>query len=574
MQEFVISSEQDLKEFNEAVSEGLITIIERHFNHLIIDYAGETTSILIDNEYLPDINYGLDETTRLIYGKCPQTNIVNISYKDNNIHIFTETDNGIKEHKIPYKHWAISNFSSKATTTLKGNSHFKYIRKYDTFDEFLERKNDLYKYRCYLVNHIPEAFMILNGFTYFKGMTPNQVSILSFDIETSGLNPYAKNAKVFLITNTFRNRNGEIIRKTFNIDDYTDDAWMIAEWCSWVREIDPSMLVGHNITIFDIPYLKVRAGGFLNLGRDGSEIEVEKRVRQIRKDGSQSYGFNRIGIFGREICDTFFLALQYDVARKYDSYALKSIIRQEGLEKEGRTLIDASKIEKYWNDPVMKAKVITYAEEDSDDSLKLFDLMGNVKFYMSQVVPKPFQIMIESASGSQLNSVMIRSYLQEGYSIAKASDLVELKGAISFAIPGIYTNCFKIDFAQLYPSIMMTYKLYDKKKDPLKHFPAMVIYFANARQKYKQLYKETNEKHYDDLQQVAKTIANSCYGFLSANGLNYNSPENAAFITAKGRELLSFSIEWATNKPVEYWQDLFAQKTGKSTENEIEVEDE
>jgi DNA polymerase elongation subunit (family B) len=62
---------------------------------------------------------------------------------------------------------------------------------------------------------------------------------------------------------------------------------------------------------------------------------------------------------------------------------------------------------------------------------------------------------------------------------------------------------------------------------------------------------------------MAKAIANSCYGFLSTSGLNYNAPEQASFITAKGRELLVMTIKWATGQELQYWLDIFNEKTKK-----------
>ncbi|NJO64173.1 MAG: hypothetical protein HC836_40180 [Richelia sp. RM2_1_2] len=174
--------------------------------------------------------------------------------------------------------------------------------------------------------------------------------------------------------------------------------------------------------------------------------------------------------------------------------------------------------------------------------------------------------MLESASGGQINSIMLRGYLQNNHSIPKADEIESFQGAISFGVPGIYKNVMKIDFSGLYPSIMRQYKVHDEKKDPLKLFLTLVEYFAEFRLKYKKLYKETNEKYYDDMQGALKIFANSCYGFLGTNGLNFNSEKSAAFITEKGRELLKYTIEWATNKDYEYWKSL--------TENKEEAEDE
>lgn len=156
---------------------------------------------------------------------------------------------------------------------------------------------------------------------------------------------------------------------------------------------------------------------------------------------------------------------------------------------------------------------------------------------------------------------MVRAYYQQGHSVAKASEAGDFQGAISFGIPGIYDNVMKIDFKRLYPSIMMQYNVCDKVKDPQQIFPLIVRYYAKMREEYRAKFKETNDVYYDNLQNVVKTIANSTYGFLSTKGMNYNSPSNASFITAKGREFLSMSVNWATGKDVSHWISLFEEKT-------------
>jgi DNA polymerase elongation subunit (family B) len=156
---------------------------------------------------------------------------------------------------------------------------------------------------------------------------------------------------------------------------------------------------------------------------------------------------------------------------------------------------------------------------------------------------------------------MIRGYLQEGHSLPKTTQAAEYQGAISFGIPGIYSNLYKIDIKAMYPSILMQYKYYNKEKDPKGNFLKLVEYFASSREKYKQLYKETNDIYYDGLQNAMKIAANSLYGFLGTPGLMFNDPPGAAFVTETGREILSYTIEWATSKNTKYWTDLFEEKT-------------
>lgn len=500
----------------------------------------------------------------IIYGINKESNIVNISVDEpaGLVYIFKEIDGVVSYTTKQYKHWVL--FQEPINNTLKtlsGSQPYKYIKEY-TLDELAAVRKRLYYYKNYTVYNKPENFMIRNGYTYFKDMKNADVSLLSFDIETTGLDP--NTCELLLITNTFR-KNGKYISKTFSLIDYVDEVPMISTWCAWVKEMDPTILLGHNINMFDIPFINTRwyrgTDTMLPLGRLENRIIIEERPREFRKDGSQTYTYHRINCFGREIVDTFFLSIKADIARKYESYGLKSIIKQEGLEEAGREFYDASQIGKNWHIPEERTKIIAYAEADSRDPIKLFDLMGASFFYICPVVPKTFQVMIESATGSQINAVLVRSYLQKDKSVAETSSVPPFQGAISFGVPNIYRNMVKIDFSALYPSIMRQYNVYDEKKDPGQHFLKIVEYFAEYRQQYKKQYKETKDKYYDDLQNVAKVIANSCYGFLAANGLNYNSPAKASFITEKARELLIFSITWATSKDLDYWIKLFEEKT-------------
>jgi DNA polymerase, archaea type len=483
----------------------------------------------------------------VIFGKNKESNIVNISIKDGKVHIFQEFSDSLKELVLPYKHWVLSPTFANGCQKLEGNQHYKYIKEYPSISSYEQIRSNIYKYGLFTVRNFSEAFMIRNGYTYFKNMKVSDVSVLSFDIETDGLSPDREDATVYLITNAFR-KNGVLEKKTFNREEYETVQDMIRDWCNWVLEKDPSIITGYNIISFDIPYLNgilEKTGQRLVLGRDYSEIQIESETREKRKDGSQSYSYRRIEIFGRELIDMFFVALDYDIGRKYESYRLKAIVQQEGLEKEGRQHYDASKIRENWNDEVERSKIITYAEEDAEDPIKLFDLMIPAKFYLTPHIPKTFQSMTETASGSQLNSFMIRAYLQSGYSVAKADAPEEFEGAISFGNPGIYRKVFKVDVASLYPSIMLHYKVSPAKKDFNNFFLMTLDYFTKERLANKKKAKDTGDRYYKDLEQAQKVIINSAYGFMGAKGLNYNYPKGAADVTRYGREIITRAVKWA-----------------------------
>ena len=178
---------------------------------------------------------------------------------------------------------------------------------------------------------------------------------------------------------------------------------MIDAWCNWVREMNPSIIAGHNIYTYDFPYLNFVAksnGTTLALGRDGSDIYIASKPSQFRIDGSRSQEYHKVRVYAREILDTMFLSVKFDIAsKKYESYGLKSIIKAEGLEKTGRVMYDAGQIRFKYKDPTEWEKIKAYCEHDADDALSLYDLMSASVFYSTQCVPKSFQSMIESATG-------------------------------------------------------------------------------------------------------------------------------------------------------------------------------
>lgn len=488
---------------------------------------------------------------KLIYGKNSLERVVCVQPLDDYTEVFIENQDGTTSSQfLPNRYWILSSSPlNKSFSRLKGDLHYKYGKQFKSREEFLEFKNRNRKEDTFSIYDSKESFLVKDGVTYFKGMKPEDVSILSFDIETSGL-VMDDNSKIYMISNTFR-KQGKIVRKLFSFDEYDSEAHMLLEWAKWVRLQDPSLICGHNISSYDLPFIYHIASMndiTLDLGRDGSALTFEKYVSKFRVDQTRFYDYNKARIYGREIVDTYFLAHKYDIGKKYESYGLKKIIQQEGFEDPNRVFYDASKIRQNINDLVELKKIKAYAEFDADDSLKLFDLMIPSFFYSCQAVPKPFQSIIESATGSQLNAIMIRSYLQEGHSLPKATEANSFEGALSDGSPGIYKHIGKQDVASLYPNIMLQYEISDPVKDPNNNFFEMLKIFTEQRIKHKKLAKETGDKYYDDLQSTEKIFINSAYGLLGATGLLFNNPVNASKVTRIGREILQKAINWAEGK--------------------------
>ena len=514
----------------------------------------------------------------MIFGKNQETNIVSIDISKDKVHLFKEYPHEVKCHTFPAEYWILFSEYRQGCHTLKGKQHYKYGRKFTKSSDLhqVKRQAKMEDLDVFSPTNKVEQLMTKDGYTLFKGMDPKDVSVLSFDIETTGLK-HDNGSFVLMITNTYR-KGGSIERRMFKYDDYKDQKTMIKEWCDYVREVNPTILLGHNIFGFDLPYLKYCAGGPLKLGRDGGAAKFSNYDSQFRKDGSQTYSYNNVKIFGRHVIDTMFLSIKFAQAngRAYESYGLKNIIDYEGLKRDNRILWDFEK------DPVSSIleskrkgnnkpfeQFVKYCEGDGDDALALYDLMIPAFHYYTQSIPMSFQQIINRASGAQINLFMIRSYLQLGHSIPKASDTKSLQGGQVEGNPGIYKNVYKVDVASLYPSIIRQFEIYDEKKDPEQHLLKMTEYFTEERLKNKALGIAGDTKA-KSVEKSQKIVINSIYGFLGAPGLHYNSPKNASLITQEGRNILAQGVEWAKEKGftiVNEDTDAFSFTNGKKLDN-------
>ena len=502
----------------------------------------------------------------LIYGKNRITRIVSVEPDDNSLKLFRRLEDGTLETSfIKNKYWILSNRKiNKSWIRLNGNSHYCFGKQFETLKEMKTAKFFLGKAGedVYGVSDGKESSLIHTGATYYKDMKPSDLAVLSFDIETTGLDPNHPDAKVLLISNTFRH-NGKTTKKLFAYDEYDDEGYMIQNWCEWVETINPDCIIGHNIFGFDLPYLNTRGKFFkteLNLGRDNSPMKINKHPSDKRVDGSRDLSYHKCIVYGREIVDTMFLAMDYDIGKKYETFGLKKIISQEGLEKKDRIFYDASKIRFNYKDPEEFKKIKAYCIDDSDDALALFDLMVPAKFYLANSIPKSFQEMVCSASGAQLNSFLVRSYLQNAHSIPKASQLEYVKGGISFGVPGIYSNVIKIDLKSAYPSQVLRFKLFDPEKDPQGNFYKMVHHFTYERFELKDKYEQTKDQYYSDREQASKVVINSAYGLMATPGLNFNCSWIAKKITKETRDMIELSLKWSSGKDMEFYKQYMKEE--------------
>jgi DNA polymerase elongation subunit (family B) len=392
----------------------------------------------------------------------------------------------------------------------------------------------------------------------FEKKELEDLTVLSVDLETIGL-LYMLDKQILLIPVAYQ-VNNKVTTKLFSIDEYDSERDMLVDFLAFLKELNPQVMVGHNLFGFDLPYFKERFESLL-IDHDWQFDNERRRDRRFRVDGGLATEYRGVNIPGVEIVDTLFLTKKADFNKQFKTYKLKSICKDLDI-NQGRQNYDASKIGQNWHIPEEREKIKAYAQDDALDALALYNMFIPPFFDLVKIIPINLQEIINRASGMQLNTMMVCQYLMRGHSIPKPDEIESFAGGISRGKSGIYRNCFQLDYSQFYPSIIMSYNLYDNKKDELQLLPQLCKQVADQRIVYKTKFKETGEKKYDNRQQALKIISNSWFGMTGTNGLNFNSNYVCAEITSKGRDLLRDLIQFMVGDNYEQTEEEFELKEG------------
>lgn len=436
---------------------------------------------------------------------------------------------------------------------LDGNNHYKFMsvcRDKREFYREIKGIDDFYTIWDETINK-----MVYCNNRQFDNKELKDLVVLSVDLETIGL-LYMLNKQILLIPVAYQ-INGEITTKLFSIDEYDSERDMLVDFLKFLKELDPQVMVGHNLFGFDIPYFRDRFEA-LRISHDWVFDHDRRQNRKFRVDGGLATEFRGVDIPNVEIVDTLFLVKKADIKKEFVTYKLKSICKHLGI-NQGRQNYDASKIGQNWHDPIEREKIKAYAKDDALDALSLYNKYIPPFYHILHFIPMNLQEIINKASGGQINTMFVCKYLSENHSIPKADKIPHFEGGISRAFAGVYRDCLGFDVVSMYPSIIVNCGI-RPKKDELGYLAEVTQELKELRLEHKANFKKTGDTTSNHIQESLKILINSFYGFLGTNGLQFNSAKEAAEITAEGRSIITAATEWAINKgfnPVQIDTDGF-----------------
>lgn len=418
--------------------------------------------------------------------------------------------------------------------------------------------------------------------------------ILSFDIECAGrkgIFPEANHDPVIQIANMCI-RQGQpepFLRNVFTLDtcapivgsqvlSFKSESKLLEDWASFIREVDPDIFTGYNINNFDFPYLINRAKhlkckNFDFLGRITDIRSVIKdqviQSKQMGRRENKSVNFE-----GRVPFDLLFVLLRDYKLRSYTLNAVSYHFLQEQKEDVHHSIITDLQNE---NDQTRR-RLAMYCLKDAYLPLRLLNKLMCIVNYMemARVTGVPLACLLTRGQQIKVVSQLLRKARDKDYIMPTSgghSSDEQFEGATVIEPKrGYYADPIStLDFASLYPSIMMAHNLCyttlvqpnmkDKldltedliTKTPTNNMfvkqsvrkgllPEILESLLSARKKAKndlKVEKDPFKRSVLDGRQLAlKISANSVYGFTGAQVGKMPCLEISGSVTAYGRQMI------------------------------------
>lgn len=365
------------------------------------------------------------------------------------------------------------------------------------------------------------------------------------------------------------------------IKSYKSEKEMLEAWAEFIRRVDPDILTGYNITNFDLDYLvsravKLKADRFFYLGRvTSTRTFVRKAMIQSKQMGKRENKI--INIEGRVQFDLLLVLLREYKLRSYTLNAVSYHFLTEQKEDVHHSIITDLQN----GDDQTRRRLAVYCLKDALLPIRLIEKLMCIINYMemARVTGVPLGYLLTRGQQVKVVSQLLRKAVEQDLIMPamKPSSGEDFSGALVIEpVKGFYdVPIATLDFASLYPSIMMAHNLcyttltsqhaaaqhnfklgedyiktpadfYFVKKSVRKGLlPEILENLLAARKKAKEdLKKETDplrKKVLDGRQLALKISANSVYGFTGAQVGKLPCLEISQSVTAFGRDMITFT---------------------------------
>ncbi|MEM2419900.1 MAG: DNA polymerase domain-containing protein [Candidatus Bathyarchaeia archaeon] len=352
--------------------------------------------------------------------------------------------------------------------------------------------------------------------------------------------------------------------KQFLAGEDRDDKPVLEAFMQHVRSFDPDVIVGFGVNRQDWAYLNERCkrlGMRLSIDRAGTEPHTSV--------------YGHISITGRANVDLFDFADEFpDVKVK----TLENLADYLGVMRlEDRVLIEDVDFADYWDDKSRREVLKKFSMENTRCIMGITNVILDFAMQLSSLVGLPLDHIGTAAVGFRVEWFLIKHAHKIGELVPKRVEQPyrPYAGAIVLSPkPGLHENIAVLDFASMYPNLMIAYNLSpDTYVAPKESVPPCGIYEApevghRFRKEPPGFYKEVlshliavrnkvrakmkccppdsvEYRVLDARQKAVKVITNASYGYAGWIGARWYIKPVAEAATAWGRHTIQTAIKIA-----------------------------
>jgi|TARA_R110000823_G_scaffold293169_1_gene411993 DNA polymerase elongation subunit (family B) len=393
-------------------------------------------------------------------------------------------------------------------------------------------------------------------------------------------------------------RNRELIELTeeeiLELNDREMEA--INTFFSLIEHMRPDTISGYNSEDFDFNFFVVRCQV---LGYDIKEValtlskfakgtdyvEFKRNEKATIKLGQESQRYTQTLMWGFTVLD---IAHSVRRAQAINSdikaWGLKYITQYADAEKPNRVYVQGDKIFTTWADKVSKfafnesngdwykidpeqissgqnvikegydeatGKYIVerYLQDDLWETAKVDEIFNQSNFLLGKIVPTPYSRVSTMGTAALWNLLMTAWSYEKGLAIPIHEDKRDFAGGLARLLEvGYAIDVTKLDFAALYPNIMITHDIFPDL-DISGVMKGLLIYIAEERDLYKAKKNDAAAigdnalaDRFDKLQLPLKILANSFFGSFGSQFFNWADFDKAEETTCRGRQYLRLMV--------------------------------
>lgn len=411
-----------------------------------------------------------------------------------------------------------------------------------------------------------------------------EIDIGSFDLETwsgkkfeIGKQPIIMTSfsKSTLFENKNKNKTKIVSYNTKKVDELKlveNEEELIDELNKDINSLD--FIVTYNGDNFDFPYAKKRAEKFKK------EFLINGEKIKIKRHGLDNSAITS----GKQHIDA------YQIMRFMQRTGSVNIVKLDlenvsekvfGIKKEK---IHPREINSYWKNKkeIEIKKLVNYNKEDGEITLRIAKDFLPLFYEISKLTSESISSSTRNSTSSMVEDLLLKESHKRGIIAENKPHEGEVNarnnnpikgGFVKEPISGLHKNIAVIDFASLYPSIIISHNISPETANCCNHkecknntspdgtifctktiglFPQILEGMLKQRLLFKKEYKEKKEKGVDDKilfakQWALKIILNSAYGYLGYPRARWYSRECASATTAWARNYIKETIQKAEN---------------------------